>query len=647
MNKNALLHKLSYAVSALSAAFAACVLWRMGTSAAVLLSLTVLATGLAAGAFWLFGARARKSNESEWARPVATETRLNGLRTAAFQGLIGRALVIATGALCVAVMLAVAFPGQMGVVPLQACVIAIALLAFVGLVTAFGSEQGWGLDAVVPDIHLRERLADLDALSRFEAGWSMTGRIDALREAAALHPATSPAAKALLMAQYAPTAVPLVPRDMRKSVGDEIRLRLLGWRVVVTVAGSAALLSLLLSLLVPPGLWERYFSGVGLSALSVSEREKEEISHDEEEGTDDGSASAQSENGAGGAGGDGQGEEGGEANSEDTGNAGSGHAGGDDLTSDAASAAGANAGAGAGGLGEEATESAREGEGERDEAGAAKTGKEPGIGGPDSDGAGGSGGGSDTVGENSPSDAAQGDVASGQVDQTDLPGSDGSSAGEEGGAGANDILPEGSDNGTGLDGAGADEAEGEDVGAASPSGGTGEQTAAEGDGLDEEIGDHQEDTDSADGEAASGMTKDGGELNESVAVATETFQAEPGADGKGTGAEVDGMPSAADRTVMSWPDRIMDEDVIIDQRSPTETEGGERVDYAIEAKAPEDGLAQDVSVGAAAQLFAGDGEVPDTVLLELPIDRGDTFPEMAEPDVPRQLLPAWINELVN
>lgn len=618
----------------------------MGTSAAVFLSLTVLATGLAAGAFWLFEARARKSNESKGTGPVTTEARLNALRAAGFQGLIGRTLVIATGALCVAMMLAMAFPGQMGVVPLQACVVAIAVLAFVGLVTAFGSGQGWGLDAVVPDMHLRERLADLDALSRFEAGWSMIGRIDGLREAAALHPATSPAAKALLMAQYAPTAVPLVLRDMRKSVADEIRLRLLGWRVVVAVAGSAALVSLLLSLLVPPGLWDRFFSGVGLSALSVSEPEKEEISHDEEERTDDGSASAQSEDGAGGAGGAGQGEEGAGANSEDkgtdgdSGSAGSGQAGGDDLTSDAASAAGADAGAGA-------SESGREGEEERDEAGATETDEEPGIGGPDSDGAGGNGAGSDTVGENSPSDAGQRDMAWGEVEQPGLPGSDGSSAGEESGAGANDILPEGSDNGTGLDGAGADEAEAEDVGAASSSGGTGEQTAAEGDGLDEESGDHQDDADFADAEAEIGMTKDGGAFDDSVAEATETFQAEPGADGKVAGVEVYRMPSAADRTVMSGPDRIMDGDVIIDQLSPTDTDGGERVDGATEAKAPEDGLAQDVSVGAAAQLFAGDGEVPDAVLLELPINRGDTLPEMAEPDVPRQLLPAWINELVN
>jgi hypothetical protein len=66
-----------------------------------------------------------------------------------------------------------------------------------------------------------------------------------------------------------------------------------------------------------------------------------------------------------------------------------------------------------------------------------------------------------------------------------------------------------------------------------------------------------------------------------------------------------------------------------------------------EATAPEEALAPDLSAGLEAQYFAEGGEVPDTVVLDLPPDSDDALPDMAEPHPPRQLLPAWIKKLVN
>ncbi|PKQ10933.1 MAG: hypothetical protein CVT70_16855 [Alphaproteobacteria bacterium HGW-Alphaproteobacteria-1] len=67
----------------------------------------------------------------------------------------------------------------------------------------------------------------------------------------------------------------------------------------------------------------------------------------------------------------------------------------------------------------------------------------------------------------------------------------------------------------------------------------------------------------------------------------------------------------------------------------------------IEATVPEVGGKLELQAGGASQLFAEAGQVPDAVEARLPPE-SDTPPPIAAAPLPaRQLLPAWISELVN
>lgn len=633
LNKSALLPGAGRVGIALFAALAACVLWRMGTGAALLLlPIAVIAAGTG-GVFCGLGMLARRRIERDWARPVATEARLSSLRRAAFQSLFGRSLLIVACLLAFSVGIAMAFPGRTCGVPVQAFILAVGMLASAGLIAALWSRNGWEFDTVVPEAHLRVRLALLAPRARFLAGWSLTSRIVVLREAAALHPGASPAAKALVMALYAPGSVSLLRPEIRKSLPDEIRLRLMGWRMVVTVAGLAALLSLLLMFFVPQGLWDRVFPGMDLSGLDARTQE-EDPPPDGDEAPKDGAETAPRDSGgegaeAGGQAGPGEGADAGAANA-DNGNAKPTQAGGAASGPDtgAEGKTGAAGAPGAGGEGSQPGASGSTGSGEASHgAEGSDTATPSGAPGGEEGGTGGEGG------QGSDGGAAPQGSALGGSDQD--------------GAGAAGAQAD-SDNSAGPEGAASQQAEGDasDPDASDPDAGRGDPV----EGADSAVG-QGGDGDIGGGEAAGRMAEQGGEASEGAAgigfgLATG-LPPDAGGIVESAGSERDGDPSADLTAGQREAGQVSDGGISPGQSIPARSEAGEGSDALQEATDPETGLAQELSAGAQAQVFAEDGEVPDAVLLELPDDREEALPGLAAPDPPRQILPAWIKELVN
>jgi hypothetical protein len=80
---------------------------------------------------------------------------------------------------------------------------------------------------------------------------------------------------------------------------------------------------------------------------------------------------------------------------------------------------------------------------------------------------------------------------------------------------------------------------------------------------------------------------------------------------------------------------------------PSERPPEDAAEAGLAASAPEGTVAPDIAAGSAAQLFAEGGEVPDAVTMALSPETDETLPAVADPTPPRQVLPAWINELVN
>jgi hypothetical protein len=610
LHKSALLLGAERVVISLFAALAAWVLWRMGTGAAPLLLPIAVIAGLTGGIFCGLGMLAHRRILRGWARPVVTEARLSGLRRVAFHSLMGRSLLVVAGLLAFSVGISMAFPGRTGGVPVQAFILATGMLASAGLIAALWSRNGWEFDTVVPEAHLRERLALLEPRARFLAGWRLTSRIAALREAAALHPESSPAANALVMALYAPESVSLLRPEIRKSLPDEIRLRLMGWRIVVSVAGLAALLSLFLMLFVPQGLWNRVFPGMDLSDLDTVMQE-ENLPPDRDGTPKDRTEPAprvSSGEGvdAGGKDGGGEGADAGAQNADD-GSAELTQAGG--APSDTGSESGA---AGVPGAGGEGSESGASGSGR------VSHGKEA----------------SDTL---TPTGAPEGEKGgtSGEGEQ----GSDGESA----------------PHGAGQDGAGAAGAQADSDSAVGPQGAASQQVEGNGGDPSAELGDPLEEADFAAGQAGEGdiggMVEQGGEASEGAADSGSGLTSGLSPDAEiiveNTGSERDRDPSADLTAGKRETGQALDGGLNSGQSIPAKSVAGEEAEALREAIDPETGLAQELSAGAQAQIFAKDGEVPDAVLLELPDDSEEAPSGLAAPDPPRQILPAWINELVN
>lgn len=603
----------------------------MGTGAALLLLPVAALTGLAGGVVCGLGILRRRRLLRDWARPVATEIRLCALRRAAFQSLLGQSLLIVAGLLALSVGVAMTFPGRMGGVPVQAFILAAGLLAVVGVIGGLRSGNGWEFDTVVPEAHLRERLGLLEQRARFAAGWHLTSRSAALRDAAALHPGASPAAKTMLMAQYAPGSVTLSQPEISKSSADEIRLRLMGWKMVVMVAGLAAIQSLFLMFLVPQALWDRVFPGPDLSGVSTIEQDEDRPS-DEDETPEGREEAAPGESRGEGA------DAGGKAGPQQ--DVGSGGGDADTDNAEPAQAGGADAAAGSGGESQAEGDNASplgDGEGPREDAGGEGSANVPETG-----GAGGEGDDATSSDAPGPGEAPQGEAASDGPSQGGAPG-DGE--GNVGGAGG-----QGQDDGSGQDGSVSDGAQADSDNEGDPGAGGGDHRgadgSAEGEAGDGDIG----------GEAtASGMAEQGGQATdgavggaaEGASVPDTGLPSDAEMSVEGTDPESNRDPSAELAATLRETDKMPDGEVIAGQSIPAISEAGDEIEMAQQATDPDAGQAQELSAGTQVRIFAEDGEVPDAVVLELPGDREEALPGQAEPDPPRQILPAWINELVN
>ncbi|MDO9526051.1 MAG: hypothetical protein Q7J57_11050 [Gemmobacter sp.] len=662
-------------VGALLASVLACILSQAGAATADLMVFTVLLCSGAAFILWLATAQSRRSSGVE-ARPATTQSTVQFLQRVARRGLLARGLGVVSLALLPVAVLTLAFPGRMGAVPVVAALLVPVILGGIGL---FGSasDRGWFLDAVVPDRLMLDQLSKANGWQSFGAGWRLSGRVAALRQAATLNPEAPEAARVLIMAQYAPNSVRVVADVLHKTLRDELRLRLKGWPVVLSSAAMAAALSVVLMLVLPPALWDRTFSGTGLSWQQPDARQAPQSAGPDlpEDPVSEEGARPPGPGAPGAAPGEG---------------------GGQTDAADAAafSGGGSDPGDNEGGAGQQGAQGAGSEAGAgQDDGGAQHSGFDPsqGLG---NDGASDPGAGTDDAGGgDGGAGAAGGGIAeepasdSGAVEAA---GSGNAGAGEEmadegRGEASPDAGSAGQDAGdkaarpgeTGTPSGGAD---GQASGPESPSDAMAGPETAEAAGSDREAGGSKDgaagNPGSGSGEAPGADAADAATADDSGAGSSPTGPNRQGAKTGSTGADAasggtpEGVPAAsandaaagldpaaAERTDLA-PDQADGPDIFItDQSVDGEVPGGVSVpadavptglgEAAQVAGAPDAATAPDMKVGSAAQLFAEGGAVPDTVIMALPQNRDEIAPEILQPTPPRQMLPAWINELVN
>lgn len=177
------------------------------------------------------------------------------------------------------------------------------------------------------------------------------------------------------------------------------------------------------------------------------------------------------------------------------------------------------------------------------------------------------------------------------------------------------------------------------------------QTATGGDGASAAETDGADDGEGADGE--------GGDAPAQPAEGSKDGE---GAAGRGTApgdARAEAGPTSGAGQVELTPGEAAGLDVVVTDEPfdggmpaaipvPSEQPPEEAVEAGLAASTPEGTVAPEIAAGsAAARLFAEGGEVPDTVTMALSPEADETMPAVADLTPPRQLLPAWINELVN
>lgn len=660
-------------VGALLASVLACILSQAGAATAALMVFTVLLCSGAAFILWLATVQSRVSSGAE-SRPETTWSTVKFLQRVARRGLLARGLAVVSLALLPVATLTLAFPGRMGAVPVVAALLVPVILGGIGL---FGSasDRGWFLDAVVPDRLILEQLSKANGWQSFGAGWRLSGRVAALRQAATLHPEAPEAARVLIMAQYAPNSVRVLADVLHKTLRDELRLRLKGWPVVLSSAAMAAALSVVLMLVLPPALWNRTFSGTGLSWQQADARQATQSA--EPDLPEDPVS-----------------EEGARPPGQSTPGSVPGEDGGQTDAADAAASAGGGSdpGGNEGGAGQQGAQGAGSAAGDgQDDGGAQPSGFDPSQGsgndgasdpGTGTDDAGGGGGGAagDGIAQEPASDSGAAEAA----------GSGNAGAGEEmadegGGEASPDAGSAGQDAGdaaagpgeTGTPSGGAD---GQASGPESPSDAVAGPETAEAAGADRETGGSK---DGAAGSPGSGSGEAPGADAAEAATADDSGGGSSPAGPNGQGAKTgstgvdaapggtpEGVPAARandaaaglDPAAAEWTDLAPDqaagpEIFVTDQPVDGEVPGGVSVladavptglgEAAQVAGAPDAATAPDMSVGSAAQLFAEGGAVPDAVIMTLPQNSTEIPPEILQPSPPRQMLPAWINELVN
>lgn len=700
--------------------------WAGGAASAVFLFVSILLCGL----FGLVvGGKAAKGATLA---PTDTQTEMRASNRLALRLFVGRSCAIAALFLLLAMLVCLAFPGRIGWAAIDGAILALAFLLLIEALRA-RALQGWFLDTALPYQLLQDRLAQATAAERFRICWTAAGRCHGLRQAAALHPEAPAETNALLRAQYAPAAVFVRPPFRRKTVMEEVRLRILGWRMAGLTAVSGAAVALLLILLLPSDMLARLRVLGDVLGLTVEQpaplQEQQKADQpsppqDAAEGADGSTGQSDdgdkpSETGSSGAvssGTDGQGGTYGQAGEK---SGGQGQAGQDEAESnpgsskgegiDAGSAASGNAdGAGAadassgdsnngtadgGAAGEKsaagsdgsppsgagaadanpnaAPNDAGNGPGEGISAGVAapdqpedagQAGDDPQGGTPGTAAASDPTGGTDQsppddsaepaakdVGSAQPNTPKDATAAEGQEKDSATPGQpDADGTGQPGEAEQPDggtTAPAPTSDAPSDAGSGTAEDAGSDQPAAPADGtppsedpGTGQDAVASGDGADET--------------APSGNTGSG----------QDAAPSGNGADGMASGDITPGDSTGGDITPLNQPpdpnlpmvltDEPLDgagEGQSLSTTDPAKLIGNLTLDLAgrIGATAPEVGGKLELQAGGASQLFAEAGEVPDAVVARLPPQNHAPPPIAAAPLPARQLLPAWISELVN
>lgn len=429
--------------------------WLAGTSTGPVLAGLALLFGFAGAGLLLYG-RARWlaiGQLDERAEP--TERRLIRLRQLAIGRLGGQALIGTALLLLCSAAVAMSFPGRLPAAALGSAALAAAILSL-PLPPGRAGDRGWFLDALIPDALLCDQLTLSPLLDRFEAGWTISGRIAGLRQAATLHPDASDGARAAVMAQYAPAAVSLPAGALLKGMTEELRLRREGLPVVLGISTASALLCLLLTVTLPAHLLDTLAERSGLAGLFDQTQAGDPVPPDEEEQAAatgaDGADEAQREPedhgtdaGSTGDAPDGSSDNGGEGALEGSGPEGSVSGDGQDAGGSGALDAGASGGAAAGSpSGGEGGSSLDPGGGP---AGAGETGSAGGDGGGGASGplGGSQGAGTDTTG---PGDAGTSGYGSSGAGSGKESSPDGQAQGE---GGPNDAA-DGTSQGNGADG---------------------------------------------------------------------------------------------------------------------------------------------------------------------------------------------------
>lgn len=547
------------------------------------------------------------------------------------------------GLTCIAVS---AFPGRTAVAPLAAALLAVILLRTFDLVAQ--PRRGWFLDPLIPDSVILDMTASADPWTRFHVGWTMSGRVAMLRQAAASWPDLAPEIHQILLAQYSPEAI-FVPLELApKSVGSELRLMLMGWRVGGAAMITAALLAVMAVTLLPRDLLLMpALNDLGLPDLQTrpDQTAKEPDSpssgpdhagdgtNAEPRGNHGSPSDAQPSDGAENGASPGSPAGGGEAPSGEGSRGSAGGSSGGAAQEGQADQAGAEPGEDArqeDRAGAEPGEDARQSGGDRvsdassnsndeqptgraeapdpnsstDEASSAEDG--PGDGGPGPEG------------RASPDGDQQGKAGEDS-------GADSSQQGQGGGEQASNALEGSSQGDPGVGGDGP----GQELGGSDDPDGRGDGTAEEGDGQmmrapadpDEAGGPSSGSsgpTERSSEGALAGITEstgeppEGGEIIQTEVTASE---ADPVRVGPLLDGDIDGTPA---------------------QELPLREA----------AQPPQTDVALELTVGVPAALFAEEGEVPDAVEARLLPDARTIPPSRETPGAARQILPAWVEEMM-
>ena len=708
--------------------------WAGGAGFVIFLFVPMLLCGFLSLVFLMVGVNTAKGSTFA---PTDTQTEMRSSSRLAVRLFVGRSCAIAALFLLLATLVCLTFPGRIGWAALDGAILALAFLLLFEAVRARGAD-GWFLDTALPNKLLRDRLAQATVAERFRIGWTVTGRCDGLRQAAMLHSEAPAETSALLRAQYAPAAVFVRPPFRRKTVMEEVMLRILGWRLSGLTAICGAAVALLLIVLLPSDMLARLrvlgdvFGLTPVQTASVPEPQVQEPKadqppppEDETEGTSGspgqaGTGDNPSQAGSSGAvssgarasgadgqsgasaqsGGKGQADQRGEGSnpgsdkavgnnagsSADSKSAGTGTADTGDAGeklgagSDGATPSGAGKTSGAGGDGANqgaAPNDAGSGTGEGQSAGAAASDqpKDAGQSGAAPQAASQSGtdsasnpaGGADPSTSAGAADAAEQHAGAAQqgmpMDQSAPEAqAEGSAEPSVNGAGQpGDVAPEG---GGTAPAAASDAASGSEMAKPAGSG----QPAAPNDGIAPSGAPGTDPQATASGgetaeTAAPGDTGAGQDIGTGQDTGVgRSAAASGGADGMAAGDISPGEPAGGDLRPLDQPADPSLPIVRTDEplegagegQSFSTTDAAEptsalMLDVAgrIGATAPEIGGQLELQAGGASQLFAEAGGVPDAVEARLPLQSDAPPPTATAPLPARQLLPAWISELVN